>query len=161
MKNTANIITGLRIVFSLAILFFPPFSPMFYILYGSAGLTDMIDGTVARKTNTVSASGEKLDTIADFIFVTVTEEELKSRKIIPTSFGEDLSWGYLIYVREHPVEWNVPTNILYGSRDNLTAYETISAFAEKHSANLTVMENGEHWFHTEEQMRFLDEWIKR
>ena len=102
---------------------------------------------------------EKL--IADMMaWANVTEEELKSRKIIPTSFGEDLSWGYLIYVREHPVEWNVPTNILYGSRDNLTAYETISAFAEKHSAILTVMENGEHWFHTDEQMRFLDSWIK-
>ena len=36
---------------------------------------------------------------------------------------------------------------------------TISGFAEKHNALLTVMENGEHWFHTEEQMRFLDGWI--
>ena len=71
MKNIANIITGSRIVFSIAILFIPPFAPMFYVLYGAAGLTDMIDGTVARKTNTVSAFGAKLDTIADFIFVAV------------------------------------------------------------------------------------------
>ncbi len=47
--------------------------------------------------------------------------------------------------------------ILYGSKD--TSYENIAAFAEKHNAKLTVMENGEHWFHTEEQMRFLDNWI--
>lgn len=89
----------------------------------------------------------------------VTEAELKEKGIIHTSFGEDLSWEYLCYVREHPITWNAPTAILYGSKDNLTSYKTIAAFAEKHNAKLTVMENGEHWFHTEEQMRFLDDWI--
>lgn len=71
MKKIANIITAFRIIFGIAILFLPPLSPMFYALYLLAGLTDMIDGTVARKTNTVSAFGAKLDTIADFIFVAV------------------------------------------------------------------------------------------
>ena len=91
----------------------------------------------------------------------VTEAELKSQGIIQTDFGEDLSWDYLCYVRSHPIGWAVPTQILYGSRDNLTSLATISDFAEKHYAGLTVMEGGEHWFHTEEQMRFLDEWIRR
>ena len=91
----------------------------------------------------------------------VTEEELESRGVIPTSFGEDLSWEYLCYVRSHPIRWNCPTAVLYGSRDDLTSYETISTFAEKHHADLTVMINGGHWFHTEEQMRFLDEWISQ
>ena len=90
----------------------------------------------------------------------VTEDELKEKGIIPTSFGEDLSWEYLCYVREHPIKWNAPTAILYGGKDNLTSYEAVAAFAEKHNAKLTVMENSEHWFHTEEQMRFLDEWIR-
>lgn len=89
----------------------------------------------------------------------VSEGELKEKGIIHTPFGEDLSWKYLCYVREHPIKWNAPTAILYGSKDNLTSYNTIAAFAEKHNAKLTVMENGEHWFHTEEQMRFLDDWI--
>ena len=89
----------------------------------------------------------------------VTETELEEKGVIPTSFGEDLSWEYLCYVREHPVCWTVPTGTLYGSRDNLTSYETVSAFAETHGAELTVMEEGEHWFHTDEQMRFLDNWI--
>lgn len=71
MKSIANIITGSRIVFSIALLFITPFSPMFYVLYAVAGLTDMIDGTVARKTNTVSAFGARLDSVADFVFVTV------------------------------------------------------------------------------------------
>ena len=71
MKYIADIITGFRIVFSIAILFSSPLSPAFYTLYTAAGLTDMIDGTVARKTNTVSESGSMLDTVADFVFVAV------------------------------------------------------------------------------------------
>ena len=63
-------------------------------------------------------------------------------------------------MRSHPLRWAVPTEILYGSNDTLTSCETISAFAAAHGATLTVLEGGEHWFHTEEQMRFLDEWIK-
>ena len=43
----------------------------------------------------------------------VTEKELEEKGVIPTSFGEDLSWEYLCYVREHPATWTVPTRILY------------------------------------------------
>ncbi len=89
----------------------------------------------------------------------VTERELETKKVIAAPFGEDLSWEYLCYVREHPVSWTAPTKILYGSRDNLTGYETAAAFADAHGAELTVMEDGEHWFHTDAQMRFLDHWI--
>ena len=71
MVNAANIITGFRIVLSAALLFCTVFSPEFYILYLAAGITDMIDGTVARKTNTVSKFGERLDSAADMIFVLV------------------------------------------------------------------------------------------
>ena len=91
----------------------------------------------------------------------VTEAELEQRKIIPTDFGEELSWEYLCYVREHPLNWKVPTSILYGEKDNLTSIETIKDFAERQGAPLTVMQGGEHWFHTEEEMKFLDEWIGR
>ena len=94
------------------------------------------------------------------LWANVTEEELKKKGVIPTSFGEELSWDYLCYVRDHPLKWTAPTAILYGSKDNLTSLYTISTFAKDHNAKLTVMENGEHWFHTEEQMRFLDEWIR-
>lgn len=90
----------------------------------------------------------------------VTEQELAEKQEIPTNFGETLSWNYLCYVRQHPIIWNVPTCILYGEHDNLTSFETISAFAKRHHADLTVMPNGEHWFHTEEQIQFLDEWIR-
>lgn len=89
----------------------------------------------------------------------VTEAELEQKKIIPTDFGEDLSWEYLCYVRSHPLDWKVPTEILYGGKDNNTSLETMKAFVEQHGAALTVMDDGEHWFHTDEQMRFLDAWI--
>ena len=92
---------------------------------------------------------------------TVSEAELHAKKEIQTSFGETLSWEYLCYVREHPVVWNIPTHILYGEKDDLTSLETITAFAERVHAPLTVMKSGEHWFHTETQMRFLDGWIRR
>ena len=91
----------------------------------------------------------------------VTERDLAERLEIPTDFGETLSWSYLCYVREHPILWNVPTCILYGEQDHLTSIETVSAFAEAHHAKLTVMSGGEHWFHTEEQMQFLDNWIRK
>ena len=65
----ANIITSIRIICGIALLFSPAISLVFYVLYIVAGFTDMIDGTVARKTNTASEFGSKLDTIADFIFV--------------------------------------------------------------------------------------------
>ena len=90
----------------------------------------------------------------------VTEEELSERGEISTEFGEVLSYKYLCYVRDNPVMWSVPTYILYGERDNLTAFETISEFAGRINAPLTVMKDGEHWFHTEEQMKFLDEWVR-
>ena len=89
----------------------------------------------------------------------VSERELAEKQEIPTQFGETLSWAYLTYVREHPVLWQVPTRILYGAHDNLTSLETIRAFAEKTGAELTVMPDGEYWFHTEWQMQFLDQWI--
>lgn len=90
----------------------------------------------------------------------VTEADLEQRKIIPTDFGEELSWEYLCYVRKHPLNWKVPTSILYGEKDNLTSLETMRAFTEKQGTSLTVMKGGEHWFHTVEAMKFLDEWIR-
>lgn len=90
----------------------------------------------------------------------VTEAELQRQREIPTEFGETLSWDYLCYVRKHPIEWSIPSCILYGGKDHLTSRETISGFAEQIGANLTIMEDGEHWFHTEEQMKFLDHWMR-
>ena len=101
---------------------------------------------------------EKL--IGDMVsWANVTEDELRRRGEIPTDFGETLSWEYLCYVREHPIKWSVPTRILYGGKDHLTQHGTVSAFADSIGASLTVMEDGGHWFHTDDEMRVLDSWI--
>lgn len=86
----------------------------------------------------------------------ISEEELRLKKVIHTSFAETLSWEYLSFARSNPIIWNIPSTILYGKNDNITSFKTIIDFSEKINADLTVMENGEHWFHTEEQMLFLD-----
>ena len=67
----ANTITFFRIAASIVLLFCPVFSHAFYVFYLAAGLSDMLDGFAARKTDTVSRFGARLDTIADFVFVVV------------------------------------------------------------------------------------------
>ncbi|MBR4146629.1 MAG: CDP-alcohol phosphatidyltransferase family protein [Bacteroidales bacterium] len=69
MKALANSITMIRILCSIALLFCPVFSLAFYALYLTAGVSDMVDGWVARRTHTASELGAKLDTIADIVFV--------------------------------------------------------------------------------------------
>ena len=71
-KQIANIITLCRILGSIGLLFCPVFSDRFYVLYLFCGLTDMVDGTIARKTGAVSEFGSSLDTVADFLFVIVS-----------------------------------------------------------------------------------------
>ena len=71
MKTLANCITVFRVFCSIALLFFPAFSSAFYALYITAGVSDMLDGWIARRTHTASELGAKLDTIADIVFVIV------------------------------------------------------------------------------------------
>jgi len=93
------------------------------------------------------------------LWVNVSEDMLEREKEIPTSFGETLSWEYFNYVRNHQIEWKTKTYILYGENDNLQSIDTINDFAKKTGSKVTIMENGEHWFHTENQMEFIKKWI--
>ena len=83
-KHIANIITGSRIVFSLPLLFMPLTSAWFYALYLLCGLSDMIDGTVARKMGSASDFGAKLDTVSDFVFMVVALIRFAPYLNIPT-----------------------------------------------------------------------------
>ena len=67
----ANIITGIRILTAAALIFFRPFTFPFYVLYITGGITDMIDGPIARKAGTADNSGALFDTAADFLFFAV------------------------------------------------------------------------------------------
>ena len=71
-KHIANIITGIRMAGSILLLFFPVPSWEFTLIYLLCGFTDMIDGTVARLTDSASRFGAKLDTAADFLFLAVS-----------------------------------------------------------------------------------------
>lgn len=94
-------------------------------------------------------------------WASVSEKLLQQKKEINTDFGETLSWKYLTYVRNHQIlKWTSPTAILYAGRDNLTERRVVDAFCESFHVDLSVMENGEHWFHTSEQLTVLDQWMK-
>lgn len=67
----ANGITFFRILCSLALLFCMPLSLPFFVFYTVAGLSDILDGRIARKTNTATKFGAKLDTLADIVFTAV------------------------------------------------------------------------------------------
>ena len=103
-KHIANILTGCRIFGSILLLFFPAFSLSFYITYILCGFSDMIDGTVARKTNSASKFGSQRDTIADLIFVVVSLIKLLPAIHIP---GWLWIWGGVIAVIKI-------TNIVWG-----------------------------------------------
>jgi hypothetical protein len=91
----------------------------------------------------------------------VTEAMLEARKTIPTDFGQTLSWTYWQFVKRHPIaEWSSETKVLYGSRDHLTERHVVDGFIKRFHCDLTVLEQGEHWFHTDEQLAFLDDWVK-
>lgn len=64
----ANLITGVRILCSLLLLFFPAFSKWFYVFYVTGGLSDALDGWTARILGEASDFGARLDTVADILF---------------------------------------------------------------------------------------------
>ncbi len=90
----------------------------------------------------------------------ISEEELKEKQEINTDFGQILYWDYYEYVKENPItSWNKKTYILYGSKDNLQDEDLIKDFANSFGCELTIMENGEHYFHTEEQIEYYKKWL--
>lgn len=92
----------------------------------------------------------------------VTEEALEREKEIKTNFGQTLSWEYLNFAKENSIKkLNCHTEILYAGQDDLTSRDTVNNFVEKFNCGLTVMENGEHWFHTPEQCKVMASWEEK
>lgn len=91
-----------------------------------------------------------------------TEEELEEKREIKTDFGQTLYWDYYKYVKDNPItNWNKKTYILYGNKDNMQNEDIIKNFSNKFNCGLTILENGEHYFHTEEQLKFYKEWLEK
>jgi len=79
---------------------------------------------------------------------------------IKTNFGQTLYWDYYEYVKNNPITiWNKKTFVLYGNKDNLQDENIIKDFCNNFNCSLTILENGEHYFHTEKQLEFYKNWI--
>ena len=144
-KHIANILTGFRIFGSVLLLFFPAFSLDFYIIYILCGFSDMIDGIIARKTNSTSEFGSRLDTTADFVFVVVSLFKLLPAIQIPQWLWiwggvislikiSNIIWGYVSkkqFVSLHTI-MNKVTGLL------LFLWPLTVAFAELRCIAVTV-----------------------
>ena len=96
------------------------------------------------------------------VWANVSEDRLKEERVIPTTFGQALSWEYWAYTLTHPItNWTAPTRILYGENDSLIERDTVEQFVYKNHCKLSVMEKGEHWFHTEQQLIAMNKWIRK
>lgn len=90
----------------------------------------------------------------------LTTADLENEGEIAIPSSENLSWKYLKFVEDNPIVWKIPTEILYGQNDDHTSKETLDSFVQSHNAHVTIMENGQHWFHTKEQVNFLNHWME-
>ena len=91
-----------------------------------------------------------------------TEKELNEKQEIKTDFGQTLYWDYYLYVKENPItNWNKKTYILYGNKDNMQNESIIKNFSNEFNCDLTILKNGEHYFHTEEQLNFYNDWLDK
>jgi len=91
----------------------------------------------------------------------VSEERLKVEKAIETPIGQTIYWDYYCYVKSNPIDtWDKPTAILYGSDDNLSEFDVVSDFVNRYHCNLQILKQGEHYFHTDEHLRYLRQWLR-
>ena len=91
-----------------------------------------------------------------------TENELREKQEIKTDFGQTLYWDYYLYVKENPItNWNKKTYILYGNEDNMQDENIIKNFSENFSCKLSILEDGEHYFHTEKQLDYYKNWLSK
>ena len=91
-----------------------------------------------------------------------TEKEINEKQEIKTDFGQTLYWDYYLYVKENPItNWNKKTYILYGNKDNMQNESIIKDFSNEFNCDLTLLKNGEHYFYTEEQLNFYNDWLDK
>ena len=91
-----------------------------------------------------------------------TEEKLKEKQEIKTDCGQTLYWDYYEYVKNNPItNWNKKTYILYGNKDNMQNEDIIKNFSNNFNCDLSILDGGENYFHTEEQLKFYKEWLSK
>ena len=85
MKRIPNLLSMSRIVLCLPLLLVDAMTMPFWVLYLIAGITDMLDGFLARRWGVESKFGARLDSMADFVFVLVVGYKLFSWLKLPTA----------------------------------------------------------------------------
>jgi len=91
----------------------------------------------------------------------VTPERLKNEMTIETPIGQKLYWDYYCYVKQHPIStWDIETDILYGAKDDLCEFKVLNDFVKKYGCRLEILDEGEHYFHTEEQLKVFRHWLQ-
>ncbi|WP_346896979.1 alpha/beta hydrolase [Clostridium sp. UBA7503] len=96
------------------------------------------------------------------LWFNVTPERLQKEMTIETPIGQKLYWDYFCYVKQNPIStWNTYTDIMYGAKDELCEIEIINDFVEKYCCGLEIMDKGEHYFHTEEQLNVFKHWLQK
>lgn len=83
MKQLPNALTVARVVLTAALLWLHPLGTPFFVVYLVAGLTDMIDGPLARRLGAANKFGAKLDSAADTLFVFVVLLRLWPYLLLP------------------------------------------------------------------------------
>lgn len=90
----------------------------------------------------------------------IKDKELERKKVIELDDGSVLSYEFYQHVSNDDVEWNVPTEILYGAFDEVVYVGSMMEFLENHpSCKLTVKSESEHFFSSPEEMKFIKNWI--
>ena len=84
MKHIPNIITAFRFLGATSLLFCNPAGVAFWVIYGLCGISDMLDGYLARKLNAESNTGAVLDSVADIFLVACCAIRLIPVVQIPT-----------------------------------------------------------------------------
>lgn len=93
MKLVPNIMTLCRIGLALLLLRLEPLGPAYSAVYILCGISDMLDGPVARKTGSASSLGARLDSIADLTLIAAALYTLCPLLGLPTGI---LLWIVLI-----------------------------------------------------------------
>ncbi|WP_298043918.1 alpha/beta hydrolase [uncultured Campylobacter sp.] len=91
----------------------------------------------------------------------ISQERLKQERMILTHVGQPLFWEYWSFVLNNPItKWETPSRILYAENDDMTPLYIAKNFTQQFDCTLSIMKNGEHWFHTPQQLDYLRKWIK-
>ena len=113
MKRIPNLLSMSRIVLCLPLLLVDAMTVPFWTLYVTAGLTDMLDGFLARRWGVESKFGARLDSLADFVFVLAVGYKLFPYLKLPTALWMMIGLIALIkvvnaissYVVRHRIEY--------------------------------------------------------